>query len=180
MYSLKEVIDILGLEPLTEEGGMWKKTYFSDITLPRGAMEQYPAERPLYGAIYYLLTLKSCSCMHRLTTDEIWYHHSGPAVKLLMVYADGSSEVKLLGQDLLRGERPQIMVPRGTWQGAAIDAASCGEYRDSGDGIYTLMSTSMAPEYLDCDYEVGSFDELKQYVDEDDLGLLEFLCTVRI
>ena len=113
--------------------------------------------------------------MHRLATDEIWYHHSGPAVRLLLIHPDGKSEVKLLGQDLPRGERPQIRVTRGTWQGAAIDPGSRGRYELPDDEIYTLMSTSMAPEYLACNYEAGTFDDLKQYVKDEDLELLEFL-----
>ena len=177
MLSKKEVINILDLEPLMGEGGLWKKSCFSDETLPGGAMGGYPISRPLYGAIIYLLTPETFSCMHRLTTDEIWYHHSGPAVRLLLINPDGTSEVKLLGQNLLRGERPQIRVRRGTWQGAAIDpesrALTAGDLTD--DEVYTLMSTSMAPEYLACDYEAGTFDQLKQYVKEENLELLKFL-----
>ena len=172
MLTKKEIIDILELEPLLGEGGLWKKSCFSDLTLPGGAMADYPIDRPLYGAIYYLLTPETFSCMHRLTTDEIWYHHMGPAVKLLLIHADGTSEVRLLGQDLKRGERPQIRVRRGIWQGAAIDRAACDP---ADEETFTFLSTSMAPEYLACDYEAGTYDELKQYVDEENLGLLEFL-----
>ena len=175
MISKKELIEILELEPLTGEGGLWKKSCFSDETLPGGAIAGYPIDRPLYGAIYYLLTPETFSCMHRLTTDEIWYHHSGPAVRLLLIHEDGTSEVKLLGQDILRGERPQIRVLRGTWQGVAMDPESRRQYAESDDEIFTFMSTSMAPEYLACDYEAGTFDELKQFVDEENLELLEFL-----
>ncbi|MBR6472793.1 MAG: cupin domain-containing protein [Firmicutes bacterium] len=175
MITKKEIIEILELEPLMGEGGLWKKSCFSDLTLPGGAMPGYPIDRPLYGAIYYLLTPETFSCMHRLTTDEIWYHHTGPAVRLLLIYEDGTSEVKLLGQDLKRGERPQIRVRRGTWQGAAIDPFSRRQFDDPDDEIYTLLSTSMAPEYLACDYEAGTYEDLKQYVYEEDLELLEFL-----
>ena len=174
MYSLEEVIEILGLEPLPYEGGLWKKTNFSDITLNGGLLEAYPDDRPLYGSIYYLLTPDTCSCMHRLDTDEIWYHHAGPAVRLLLISPNGSCEIKLLGQDLRRGERPQIMVPRGTWEGAAMDPDSIGKFEWQGEP-YTLMSTSMAPEYLADTFEVGTFEQLKRYVPDDDLELLRFL-----
>ena len=173
----KDVIRILELEPLMGEGGLWKKSCFSDETLPGGVMAGYPIDRPLYGAIYYLLTPGTFSCMHRLTTDEIWYHHSGPAVKLLLIHPDGTSEVTILGQDLLKGERPQIRVRRGTWQGAAMDPESRGLVAGhmTDEEVFTLMSTSMAPEYLACDYEAGTYEELKDHVDEDNLALLKFL-----
>ena len=175
MNKLKDIIDILGMEPLVEEGGLWAKTICSEDILPGGAIDAYPKERPLYGAIYYLLTPDTFSRMHRLTSNEIWLHHSGPAVRLLLIHPDGKSEIRLLGQDLAKGERPQILVPRGTWQGAAMDPVSSGGF-DSEDGeIYSFMSTTMTPEYLDSDYETATFDELKPYVDEKNLDLLKLL-----
>ena len=174
MNKYEEVIELLGLIPLEEEGGLWCKTSFSDITLPGGALEQYREDRPLYGAIYYLLTPDTCSAMHRLDTDEIWYHHSGPAVRLLLIGPDGKCEVKLLGQDLKNGERPQIMVPRGTWEGAAMDPESCKLWNEQGQ-VYTLMSTSMAPEYLANTFEPGTYEELKPFVPDEYQDLLGFL-----
>ena len=176
MNKLKDVIEILGMEPLKEEGGLWSKTICSEDILPGGVMAAYPKERPLYGAIYYLLTPDTFSRMHRLTSNEIWFHHSGPAVRLLLIHPDGKSEVKLLGQDLARGERPQILVPRGTWQGASPDPLSC-EKCDPDDEIYTLMSTSMTPEYLDSDFETAKYSELKKYVDKENLDLLKLLTS---
>ena len=178
MNSKKEVIEILGLIPLEPEGGMFKKTYFSDITLEGGLLKGYPKERALSGAIYYLLTPDTYSCMHRLTADEIWYHHTGPAVRMLLIHPDGTSEIRLLGSDLSRGERPQILVPKGSWQGAMIDTESyeeCLDARREGSEVYTLMSTQMAPEYIDDDFETATYDELKGYVTEDQLGLLRAL-----
>ena len=172
MMRLEDVIEILELEPLPFEGGLWKKSCYSDITMPDGTLG-YPNDRPLYGAIYYLLTPESFSKMHRLLQDEIWYHHQGPAVRLLLVYPDGKSEVKILGQDLKNGERPQIRVPRGTWQGAAMVPTKPQDPED--ETPFTLMSTSMAPEYLATDYSEATFDDLKDFVDPKDLDLLRFV-----
>lgn len=171
----REVIDILGMVPLEEEGGLWAKTICSEDVLKGGRVDGYPKDRPLYGAIYYLLTPDTFSRMHRLTSNEIWFYHRGPAVRLLLIHPDGRSEVKLLGQDLKRGERPQILVPRGTWQGASPDPESCLSYDSEGDQIFTLMSTSMTPEYLDSDFETATFDELRQYVRPDEEELLKLL-----
>ena len=107
MIPLEEVIRILGLKPLTGEGGMWSQPYASDETVPGGAFEGRPTDRPLCSTIYYLITPNTFSCMHRLVTDEIWYHHAGPAARMLLIYPDGHSEVKLLGSDLLNGRRPK-------------------------------------------------------------------------
>ena len=177
MNTYKEVIDILGLEPLIPEGGMWVKSCQSEEMVPDGTIKGYSKDRPLFGAIYYLLTPNTCSSMHRLVTNEIWLHHSGPAVKLLLIYPDGRSEVRLLGQDLKRGERPQILVPKGVWQGATIDSESCERYGadKENDEIFTFISTTMTPEYQESDYVAGTFDDLKQYVAEENLELLRVL-----
>lgn len=185
--DVNDVIRILGLAPLEGEGGMWSKVYASDEIVRAGEFAGRDTDRALFGTIHFLLTPSSFSCMHRLPTDEVWYHHSGPAVKMLLIYEDGQCEVRLLGQDLLRGERPQICVRRGTWQGAMIDPDSLSDYttritalRAESDAsesfnIYTLMSTSMAPEYQDSDFTVGTFEELCKYVSDEHLGLLRSL-----
>ena len=151
MIPLEEVIRILDLRPLIGEGGMWSQPYISDETLPARTLEGRPSERPVCSTIHFLITPESFSCMHRLVTDEIWYHHAGPAAKMLLIGPDGKSMVKMLGQDLLNGEMPQITVPRGTWQGCVM----------AGEGPYTLMSTSMAPAYQDSDFEAGTYEELE-------------------
>ena len=45
--------------------------------------------------------------------------------------------MRYLGKDLQKGEEPQILVPKGVWQGAHMACA----------GEYTLVSTSMTPAY---------------------------------
>lgn len=146
-YIIKE----LNLVPLIGEGGMWTQPYRAQQILPKGVLGYEEEDRPICSTIYYMLTPDSFSCMHRLTIDENWFYHEGPAVKLLLIGPEGKAEVKVLGTDLEKGERPQISVPRGTWQGALM----------AGEGEYTLMSTSTSPAYLDCDYTKGSFEELE-------------------
>ena len=167
--SIEEVIRILGLEPLTGEGGMWSQPYSSDENVAAGDFEGRDSDRPICSTIHYLLTPESFSCMHRLVTDEIWYHHSGPALRILLIHADGTCEVRLLGQDLTSGELPQITVPRGTWQGAQIDRRSLKEYSSDvpSEEIYTLVSTSMAPAYQDQDFTAGTYEELESSVPDD-------------
>ncbi len=165
---LEDLIRELNLEPLIGEGGFWAQGYVSDEVVMAGQYEGRPTERPLYGTIYFVLTPNCFSCMHCLPTDEVWYHHQGPAVKLLLISPTGygtntarhwKCEVKVLGQDIARGERPQIMVPRGTWQGAIMCDLEGGD-RNIPSDAYTLMSTSMAPAYQLSDFETASYDEL--------------------
>lgn len=167
MTDLKDVIAVLGLRPLVGEGGMWSQVYVSDENVSAGEFTGRDTDRPVCATIHFLLTPDSFSCMHRLVTDEVWYHHCGPAAKLLLIHPDGTSETKLLGSDLLNGELPQICVPRGTWQGCVMNEA----------GPYTLMSTSMSPSYQDSDFTAGTYEELSRFVSPDELELLRKLTS---
>ena len=165
MIPLEQVIQILNLKPLVGEGGMWAQPYVSDEPLPAGTLAGRNTDRPVCSTIHYLVTPTSFSCMHRLVSDEVWYHHAGPAVDLLLIHPDGTSEVRRLGQDLTRGDLPQVHVTRGTWQGCAM----------AEPGPYTLMSTSMAPAYQDSDFTAGTYEDLAPLVAPEHLELLRRL-----
>jgi len=161
MIPKEEVIRILNLKPLIGEGGLWSQPYVSDEIIKANTSP----DRPVCSTIHFLLTPSMFSCMHRLKSDETWYHHSGPAVELLLIHEDGSSEVKVLGQDLLHGELPQITVKRNTWEGCRMKE----------DGEYTLLSTCVSPAYQDSDFEKGDYEELKTQIKEEYLPLLKAL-----
>lgn len=163
--NLKELKEYLKLEPLNKEGGLIGYPYVSDEIIKEGILEDRDGDRPLCGTIYYVLTPNSFSRMHKLVSDEIWYYHDGPALKMLLIDEEGNSEIKYLGNNLKKGETPQITVKRNTWQGALMNE----------DGEYTLVSTSMAPKYCDSDYTDGYYDDLKNYVKEEEKELLKRL-----
>ena len=144
----EEIIELLDLKPLLNEGGFIKEMYRGEIINNRSS----------YGSIYYLLTPKSCSIMHKLDADEIWYYHDGQALEMLLIY-DDHYEIKYLGNDLENNQRPQILVPKGVYQGC----------RMLNDGEYTLVSTSMYPAYDLDGFVVGTYDELKDKTDKLDL-----------
>ncbi|MBR5755703.1 MAG: cupin domain-containing protein [Erysipelotrichaceae bacterium] len=144
----EDVIRELELRPLIGEGGFVNELYRGEAV----------NGRQIYGTIYYLLTPNCCSIMHRLDADEVWYYHDGPPLEMLLIYKD-HYEVKYLGNDLLKGERPQILVPKGVYQGSHM----------AYEGDYSLVSTSMSPAYDPEHYEVGTYEELKDRTDRLDL-----------
>ena len=149
--QLQDVVRLLNLQPLVGEGGLWKQTYISPETLSADVLPGRSTSRPMGSAIHFLLTPETFSCMHRLESDEIWYFHMGASVEMLLLYPDGTACVEVLGHDLAAGERLQVTVPKGTWMGAQLHEK----------GEYGLLSTSMAPGYADCEFEAGSYEELK-------------------
>lgn len=146
----QQIIDLLGLQP-HPEGGYFAETYRADDRLgTRTLSGRYPAPRPVSTAIYYLLTPDSFSEMHRLRSDEIFHFYLGDPVEMLRLWPDGAADVVTLGTDLLAGMRPQVLVPRGVWQGSRLRSG----------GRFALLGCTVAPGFDYADYEAGRRDEL--------------------
>jgi hypothetical protein len=149
--TAEEIIQLLGLEPLPEEGGFFKSSYRSPDVLPTSALpKRYDGPRLLGSAIHYLLKADTCSRMHRLATDELFHFYLGDPVNLLMLFPDGTSGIYTLGHDLANGQTVQALVPRGCWQGASLKEG----------GSFALMGTTMCPGFDYDDYETGDRTEL--------------------
>jgi predicted cupin superfamily sugar epimerase len=142
MPSAHELIELLGLVPLPREGGFYRETYRSTLRVP-GLTPEGP-DKSAGTAIYYLLTPDTCSALHRLPTDEVYHFYLGDPVRLLMLGFDGGRVVEL-GTDLRSGQRPQVVVPAGVWQGSCLAP---------GGGV-ALLGTTMAPGFDFSDYEPG-------------------------
>jgi uncharacterized protein len=147
-----DIIRALKLSPLPEEGGYYRETYRSAETFEARAL---PAGRPgpkAYGtAIYYLLTPDTFSALHRLPSDEIYHFYAGDPVEMLQLHPDGGGRLIMLG-DYLRGFEPQVVAPRGVWQGSKLLPG----------GRFALLGTTMAPGFGFADYEGGRRCDLER------------------
>jgi predicted cupin superfamily sugar epimerase len=151
--TAEEIIELLALEPLVGEGGLFWQSYRSqDILLPSSLPARYTSAKPAGTAIYYLLTdeTDSFSALHRLPTDEIYHFYLGDPVVLTMLLSDGDCQQVTLGQDLLSGQHVQYMVPAGIWQGSKLLPG----------GAFALLGTTMAPGYTDDDFVAARRDAL--------------------
>lgn len=155
------IIKLLNLKPLEHEGGWFAEIHISDEIIPKDALpERYTSDRHACSAIYYLLTPDTFSAMHRLKSVEIFHFYMGDPVTMLQLYPDGLSDVITLGHDLERGERPQVVVPHGVWQGTYLN--------DGGE--FALMGTTMSPGFDWDDFELGDRRELiDRYPDREDM-----------
>ncbi|MEO1365910.1 MAG: cupin domain-containing protein [Acidobacteriota bacterium] len=142
----------LGLEP-HPEGGFYRETYASALSVRGADVGLGDERRGLSTAIYYLLTPDTFSEMHRLDADEVWHHYLGDPVEQLQLRDDGGDEggVVVLGPDLAADQRPQIIVPRGVWQGSRVAPGPHG---------FALCGTTMAPAFSFDGYEAGARDDL--------------------
>lgn len=138
--TAEEVIERLNLQPHPVEGGYFRETYRSGGTVQRG-----DAVRSLGTAIYYLLTPKTLSALHRLPGDELFHFYLGDPVRMLQLWPDGSTRTLTIGTDLNAGNVPQLVVPGGVWQGSVL----------MDGGKFALLGATMAPGFDYADYEAG-------------------------
>lgn len=150
MLSADDVIALLDLRPLAEEGGFYAETY--RLFGAAAPTESPPGSRPLATAIYYLVTPDAFSALHRLPTDELFHFYLGDPVEQLQLRPDGTGRVVALGVDLAAGQRPQVIVPGGVWQGSRLAAG--------GVHGFALLGTTMTPGFVSADYEGGRRDDL--------------------
>lgn len=127
------IIEALGLKP-HPEGGWFAETFRDSAGGGRGAST----------LIYFLLKAGERSHWHRLhTAVEVWHYYAGAPLKL-MRSADGKGvETQMLGPDILKGERPQGVIPAGCWQAA----------KTTGD--FTLVGCTVAPGFTFEDFELA-------------------------
>jgi predicted cupin superfamily sugar epimerase len=146
MLTAAEVMALLDLRPLPVEGGYYRETYRSAVTLPAAALPpRYGGGRCAGTAIYYLLTPDTFSALHRLPADEVFHFYLGDPVEMLQLSPDGGGRVVTLGHDLCAGQSPQVVVPAGAWQGSRL----------ADGGRFALLGTTMAPGFDFADYEPG-------------------------
>jgi hypothetical protein len=140
-----EIKRLLNLKPHPVEGGWYRRTYTSavSVALLRGV-------RPYGSAIYYLLEAGTFSEMHMLASDEIFHFYLGDPVEMLQLHPDGGSAVFTLGPDLAAGQHVQLVVPAGVWQGTRL----------VGDGQVALLGCTVTPGFDFADYRNAGTDEL--------------------
>ena len=149
--TLLDLMRILDLKPLPEEGGFFAETYRSPENVDaRGLKRGHTGSRSLSTAIYYLLTPTSSSSLHKLPGDEMFHFYAGDPVELLELLPDGSARTVILGPDLRNGMTFQHVVLGGVWQGSRLVKG----------GEYALLGTTMAPGFDYADFVKGHRQEL--------------------
>jgi len=145
--TAEQIKRLLGLVPLEGEGGDFAETYRATDVLAAGSLgSEWPDARSLSTAIYYLLTPGTFSALHRLRSDELFHFYLGDPVEMLQLPPEGSARVVTLGTDLAAGMRPQVIVPRGVWQGTRLLPG----------GRLALLGTTVAPGFDPRDFELGN------------------------
>ncbi len=140
-------------QEIPDEGGLFFQTYISEDSIANSALpDRYDGNRAVNSLIYFLLeNREGCfSAMHQLKTDETYHFYLGDPVEMLLLYPDGSSQILILGSDIMHGHTVQHTVPQGTWQGSHVLAG----------GSFAFMAASMSPGFDARDFTLGKRKDL--------------------
>lgn len=146
--EIKRIITQLKMEE-HPEGGWYCRTYESSLMLPPSQHSGSSGMRACSTSIYFLISDSNFSALHRLRSDEMWYHHSGSALAIEILDDNGNHQQKLVGS-VERGYEPQALAPAGTWFGSHL-------LEDKG---WALVGCSVSPGFDFLDFELGSREKL--------------------
>ncbi len=123
------------------EGGYYKQSFVSPEKI---TTTDHPNERNLYTSIYFLLQSHDVSHLHRLRSDELWYFHAGDAVTIHIFTSAGEYRVEKLGLNIATGERPQVLVEKGSIFGSTVEAQN----------TFSLVGCMVSPGFDFADFEL--------------------------
>jgi predicted cupin superfamily sugar epimerase len=149
--TAEELIQFLGLEPLTIEGGYFRQSYLSDEVIPQPSLpHRYVVDHPVGSCIYYLLTKTTFSAFHSLLSDETYHFYLGDPVEIIELHPNGECSTTILGQDIFNGQKVQHTILRNTFQASYIRPG----------GEWALLGCSIAPGWDNNDFIKGNWEQL--------------------
>ena len=135
--TAEDIVRRLDLKP-HPEGGFYRETFRDTRVDGQG--------RAVSTAIYYLLGLGEVSEWHRVDATEIWHYYAGAPMVITLSANGHDAQAHHLGQNLLRGQAPQVIVPADCWQTA------------TSLGAWTLVGCTVAPGFDFAGFEMAPPD----------------------
>jgi uncharacterized protein len=146
---MQDLVAQLGLIPHPERG-FYRETYRAPAEVHSG---RHGGSRAASTAIYFLVTAdQPATFLHRLLSDEVFHLYDGGPLEILRLHPGGRWDVAVLGMNLAAGERPQIVVPAGTWFGTELRSGVS----------HCLMGCTVAPGFEFGDFELAEGPELTE------------------
>jgi predicted cupin superfamily sugar epimerase len=139
---VRELIETLALVPHPERG------YYAEThrAATRVTSPSHAGDRAASTAIYFLVSAEQpVTFLHRLASDEVFHLYEGGPLDILRLLPDGTWDTPRLGLDLQRGERPQLVIPRGTWFGTELHSTA----------THALIGCTVAPGFEFTDFELA-------------------------
>jgi hypothetical protein len=146
----KDWIKRLNLQP-HPEGGYFKEIYRAEGIISQPSLPiRFNGGRPYSTSIYYLLECGDFSSLHRLNSDEQWFHIDGGALTIHSIDPNGNYTKYHIGKNLDAGEMPYAIVPHGCWFGGTVN----------GNNSFALVGCIVSPGFDFADFELAEKDRL--------------------
>jgi predicted cupin superfamily sugar epimerase len=123
------------------EGGHYAEVYRSDLEVN---LQGFEGPRNLCTSIFFLLESGDISALHRIKSDELWYHHDGGILEIIEIDEAGNEIVTRLGKSIHDGCKLQHVVKAGLWFGA----------RPSAESEFCLVGCQVSPGFDFRDFEL--------------------------
>lgn len=146
--EIQEIIDSLEMKA-HPEGGWYRQTWTAEGRIDAGNLPRHNGERPYATSIYFLLTADNFSAFHRLRSDEMWYHHDGEALEIIVLEKTGGLKTIHLGS-VQEGFEAQALVEADQWFASRV----------SEGGSWSLAGCAVAPGFDFADFELADRKDL--------------------
>ncbi len=135
------------------EGGYFKEVYRSNEFVNKKSLpDRYASFRSFSTSIYFLLKSDEFSAFHRLKSDEIWHFYDGTTIVIVAISPDGILSKTYVGNNPDKGERFQLLIPKGYWFAAIVNKK----------GSFSLVGCTVSPGFDFEDFEMGEKSELEK------------------
>jgi len=149
---VKDIIEHYAMQP-HPEGGYYKETYRAAETISSGALPmRFAGARHFSTAIYFLLEQGNFSAFHRIKSDECWHFYAGGALLIYVLNENGSLQTVKLGDDVLKDETFQYVVPAGCWFASAPAQGT----------EFSFVGCTVSPGFDFEDFELAQKDVLQK------------------
>lgn len=152
MLTKEQLIKRLNLQK-HPEGGYFKETYRSEITIPGFSLPlEFESARSVSTCIYFMLTSDEFSAFHKVNQDEAWHFYTGNTILLHIISPEGEYSNIKIGSDFSSDETPQFIVPAQHWFAAEIK---------NNEG-FALVGCTVAPGFDFKDFELADCNQLQK------------------
>jgi len=118
--TAEEIRKVLKLEP-NQTCGYVRETYKSALSIASGGLPKpFETGRPVGTALFFMVTPEASVKLHRIINDQLYHYYSGDPIEVLLLYESGTSELLVVGPNVVGGELVQLFIPGGTFHAARI------------------------------------------------------------
>ena len=145
-----EIRALLKLEP-NATCGFVQMTYLSTKSIAAGGLPPPFADaRPMGSALYFMVTPVAPVRLHRIRNDQLYHYYLGDPLEVLLLHGNDTTERVVVGPDLRRGERVQLLIPGNTFHTARL----------TGRRRWFLGASTEWPGVVPADVEIGDVEKL--------------------